>query len=253
MPFPAPVADRKSDPDQRLSPSTCDDGAVLLDLEHDRLLKLNPVGVEIWKLLDAGRTEAEIVRRIAHEYGVDSQRVGDDVQALLRRISELGIEVSTSVLTRASPCQAQPTNQPTFGWYAQDASNPSPKPRATTVLCAFLGLTAFDIVLSFLSFKSLCCRVAKFPVKRQQSPDASVTGFVCVAVDRACVWYPKKALCLQRSAVTTCLLRFHGISARMTIGVRPMPFLAHAWVEVDGSVVNDFPNVKNFYPSLASY
>jgi Transglutaminase-like superfamily/Coenzyme PQQ synthesis protein D (PqqD) len=229
------------------------DGAVVLDLEHDRLLKLNPAGVEIWKLLDAGRTEAEIVKRIAQKYGVDSHRVAGDVQALLRRISELGIEPGTAVLTNASPSHAQSTDQPTFRWYAQDADHPSPKPKPTTVLCALLGLIAFDFILSFRSFKSLCSWVAKFPVKHGQSTDASTTGFVCGAVERACVWYPKKALCLQRSAVTACLLRFHGIPARMTIGVRPMPFLAHAWVEVDGAVVNDFPNVKNFYPSLASY
>jgi hypothetical protein len=77
-----------------VEPTRSDDGAVVLDLEHDRLLKLNPVGVEIWELLRAGGTETQVVAKIAQKYGVDHRRVAGDVRALLRRISELGIEVS---------------------------------------------------------------------------------------------------------------------------------------------------------------
>jgi hypothetical protein len=236
----------------QLKPSQ--DGAVLMDIENDRLLKLNSVGVEIWTLFCSGDSEPKIVEKLVHKYSVDPQRVAEDVRALLRRISELGVDARSSIIAGASSSPSlQPNNQPTFRWYAQDANNPTPKPRATTVFYAFLGLIAFDLILSFRSFKSLCSSVAKFPVRRREHLDAKLTGFVCGAVERACVWYPKKALCLQRSAVTACLLKFHGIAARMTIGVRPMPFMAHAWVEVDGSVINDFPNVKSFYPSLASY
>jgi hypothetical protein len=38
----------------------------------------------------------------------------------------------------------------------------------------------------------------------------------------------------------------------MKIGIRPMPFLAHAWVEVEERVVNDWPGVKNYYQSLVT-
>ncbi len=41
--------------------------------------------------------------------------------------------------------------------------------------------------------------------------------------------------------------------ARFVVGVRPMPFLAHAWVEVAGTVVNDWPRVRQFYPPLGAY
>jgi hypothetical protein len=81
----------------------------------------------------------------------------------------------------------------------------------------------------------------------------TLIGQICTAVEKACVWYPKKALCLQRSAVTTCILRSYGVPAHLVVGVRPMPFLAHAWVEAEGSVVNDFPNVRKFYKMLTAY
>ena len=57
-------------------------------------------------------------------------------------------------------------------------------------------------------------------------------------------WYPKQAMCLQRSAVTTCLLRSAGVQAEMIIGCQRLPFLAHAWVEVDGEVINDKAQVQ---------
>jgi hypothetical protein len=231
---------------------TSQDGGVLFDLEHDRLLKLNSVGVEIWKLFIAGESKPLIVHQIAQRYGVDQERVARDVRALLARIAELQIPLNSSVSTHHLQSSPQARAQPSFSWYGQDPTAVRPKPRTTTLCFALIGLAIFDLILSLFSLKSLCTCVAKWPVRRSPgAPDA--VGRVCGAVDRATVWYPKKALCLQRSAVTTCLLRSHGIPARMILGVRPMPFMAHAWVEVDGSVVNDLPRVKSFYASLTSY
>lgn len=73
---------------------------------------------------------------------------------------------------------------------------------------------------------------------------------VCAAVDLACIWYWKQVRCLQRSAATTCLLRGCGIPARMVIGVQQIPFKAHAWVEVNGRVVNDKPYMREIYTAL---
>jgi hypothetical protein len=66
-------------------------------------------------------------------------------------------------------------------------------------------------------------------------------------VDRAQMYYPKKAMCLQHSAVVTCLLRRRGVPAVMILAAQPFPPKAHASVEVDGQVVNDFTAVQNTY------
>lgn len=52
-------------------------------------------------------------------------------------------------------------------------------------------------------------------------------------------FYWKPVPCLQRSVVTARLLRHHGIEAQVVIGCRAAPFASHAWVEVNGRVVND--------------
>jgi len=74
---------------------------------------------------------------------------------------------------------------------------------------------------------------------------------VCHAVDLAAVFYFKNVRCLQRSAAATILLKKSGIPAEMVIGVQQLPFIAHAWVEVEGTVVNDKPYMSEIYSVLS--
>lgn len=231
---------------------TAQDGGVVLDVEHDRLLKLNPTAAEIWALVTAGEPEPQIVLKIAERYGANQERVTHDVRALLGKIADLAIGTGTSILVGQERPSTKSNAQPSFPWYGQSGSETGPEPKRTTVFWALIGLAAFDLVLWLSSLKFLCFVVRTWPVKRASPACPGAIGKACKAVEKACVWYPKRALCLQRSAVTTCLLRSLGIPAHMTIGVRPMPLLAHAWVEVDGSVVNDWSRVKGFYHSLVS-
>jgi len=57
-------------------------------------------------------------------------------------------------------------------------------------------------------------------------------------------------LCLQRSATAACLLKKCGLAARLVIGAQQLPFKAHAWVEVEGRVVNDKPYMEEMYSVL---
>jgi Transglutaminase-like superfamily len=117
------------------------------------------------------------------------------------------------------------------------------------VMKAYLKLIHFDLCLARGSFSALYDKVRKYPVGRQvPAPDAIER--ICSAVDMACIWYWKEALCLQRSAATACLLKKHGVQAKMVIGAQHMPFKAHAWVEVDGRVVNDKPYTAEMYAVL---
>jgi hypothetical protein len=112
---------------------------------------------------------------------------------------------------------------------------------------ALLGLLAVDLLGLTHNFGKLHRRVSNWPTRsRRQAHVAQV----CHAFNYACVWYPKRVLCLQRSAVLTCLLRGSGIPARMAMGVQSLPFRAHAWVEVDGQPVNERSNVRGIYAIL---
>lgn len=115
-------------------------------------------------------------------------------------------------------------------------------------IAAFLTLLATDGVMRMSGFNALCSLVRRFPVRRSGEADPeALRQALCLEINRAAILYFREVLCLQRSAAVTCFLRWRGIPAEMVIAVQKMPFRAHAWVECDGVVVNDRPEVqKNF-------
>jgi Transglutaminase-like superfamily len=114
---------------------------------------------------------------------------------------------------------------------------------------AFFRLMLFDYFLARGDFKGLNSRVEKFPL-RNKCPAPEAKERIVTAVNNACVWYPKRSLCLQRSAVLTCMLRSYGFPAAMVVGTQRVPFKAHAWVELDGQVVNDKPDMPELYAEI---
>jgi hypothetical protein len=116
--------------------------------------------------------------------------------------------------------------------------------RAALTAQAWVGLLAFDVARP-AGFARVCAWL------RRRRPAARLSGAAAAdivwSVDEACVWYVKRAACLQRSAVATWLLRRHGIAAQLVIGCRPLPFESHAWVEVDGRVINDLPQYQRAF------
>ncbi|WP_191091701.1 lasso peptide biosynthesis B2 protein [Affinibrenneria salicis] len=54
----------------------------------------------------------------------------------------------------------------------------------------------------------------------------------------------KKSNCLSYSFFLASKLNQHGVPAVLVIGVRTQPFYSHAWVELDGVVINDDPKLR---------
>jgi Transglutaminase-like superfamily len=117
------------------------------------------------------------------------------------------------------------------------------------VLNAYLKLVDFDLYLVQGKFGAIYDKVRHYPLAAS-TPNPDALEQICSAVDMACIWYWKEVLCLQRSAATACLLKKYGFPAQMVIGVQQLPFTAHAWVEVDGRVVNDRPYTPEIYAVL---
>ncbi len=113
-------------------------------------------------------------------------------------------------------------------------------------LQAFVQLVRHDIFLWRHDFAALHSKVHLLPVFTRTYADDDIEA-ICRAVAYACIWYPRPVLCLQRSSVAVTLLRRYGIHGEMVIGAQRLPLKAHAWVEVDGRVVNDKPEVQTDY------
>jgi len=116
-------------------------------------------------------------------------------------------------------------------------------------LQAYVQLLLVEPYLRKRDFKGLYERVHRCGMRSAAEEPSCVTK-ICEAMDLACIWYWRHALCLQRSAALTCLLRRHSIAADLVIGAQQMPFRSHAWVEVNGVVVNDKPYVSEVFAVL---
>jgi hypothetical protein len=114
---------------------------------------------------------------------------------------------------------------------------------AWLLLRALCELTRYEAINRLRGFGYIQRQLSRQSAARKISSRASGQSeqSICDAVLLATCLYWKPVLCLQRSVCAVRLLRKHGIAARLVIGYRPVPFFSHAWVEVDGRVVNGSP------------
>jgi len=120
----------------------------------------------------------------------------------------------------------------------------------TTMWRAYRELLNLEYPLFQQNFAAIYERVRNTPV-RVPVRETVTADQICRAVDLASALYFKQARCLQRSAATACLLKKSGFPAEMVVGVQQIPFLAHAWVELHGRVVNDKPYMSEIYRILS--
>jgi len=111
--------------------------------------------------------------------------------------------------------------------------------RTRLTIRAWVELVLYDARIALGGFRSIQRSLKKQRVSAGHP--GQTTGIVCTAVDLAACLYVKPVHCLQRSTVTVRMLRQNGIAASLAIAYRPAPFFAHAYVEVDGRIVNDSP------------
>lgn len=108
---------------------------------------------------------------------------------------------------------------------------------------ALYELACYDVISALRGSTNIHRRLGRPPITSKPTSHELVRT-TCDAVLLAACLYWKPVLCLQRSVCIVRLLRKHGIVARLVIGYRPVPFFSHAWVEVDGRIVNDSPTYQ---------
>lgn len=109
--------------------------------------------------------------------------------------------------------------------------------RWTLIVRAICELALYDIVAMTFGFRGIERRLRRASGRRRR---AEFEPAICEAVLWALSFYWKPVQCLQRAVVTARLLRIYcGDGADVVIGYRPTPFFSHAWVELQGRVIND--------------
>lgn len=247
------------------------DGSVLLSIAEDRVCKLNGVGALTWMILEDvnnGLSLEEIVYALERQfdainaegellYEVPHEQLRTDTDMFLKKMVSMRLlavsrasrgrefySISADVTgTTSAPATADCDS------ISNDAAE-DPRLSRRETFSAFVGLLAFDLLLKFGGFKRLIRRVEHWPTASPPKLDRDICRRVRAMVDRAQMYYPKKAMCLQHSAVVTFLLRRRGVPAEMVLAAQDFPPKAHAWTEVAGEVVSDSPGVKTKYREL---
>jgi hypothetical protein len=121
---------------------------------------------------------------------------------------------------------------------------------APWLITAFVVLAVSNLTLRFLGFAKavrVARRLAGTRVGRLR--DETVVDEACRRVALAGVFFPGRARCLEQSLALYVLLRRRGIPVELRLGVQPYPFNAHAWVELNGTPLNEErETVSQFVP-----
>jgi hypothetical protein len=248
------------------------DGSIVLSIAEDRVCRLNGVGALTWMVMEdipASLTVDEIVRALEQQfeainaegelcYEVSHEQLRCDTELFLRKMASMGLVAVSqdsrgqkfyAVKDDVSATTSAPAPADPFQEIAAEVDQNTRVTKRET-FTAFVGLFAFDLLVKFAGFEALIKRVESWPTAEPRKTDREICRRVRATVDRAQMYYPKKAMCLQHSAVVTCLLRRRGVPAEMVLGARAFPPKAHAWAEVMNEVVSDSPRVKAKYKEL---
>ena len=222
------------------------DGAALLDIRQGLCLSLNPAGAEIWRLLKLRTPLDEIADQLATKFDESRACIVDDIRNFLGDLSQKKLLSEGNENTRIAASKLRSALISCWRTGLHSRSTTGSASRRFLLAKALISLAAFDRMGFSSDFAAMCQFVRDWPTA-PVPPGNEAVNRVCKAVNYACVWYPKRVLCLQRSAVTTCLLRACGVPAQMVMGAQKFPFKAHAWTEVNGSPINERRDVRKVY------
>jgi hypothetical protein len=245
------------------------------------ILEENPEGMSVDELVRALSEQFEAINSEGElRYEVPPEQLREDTARFLKRVTEMNLletvtdsqgqevycikegvsgttaaTVATAVTAKTAKTAPAEESAPADASKASDATplvsaDEDIKPSKRETFAAFIGLLAFDLLLKFRGFQSLIRRVESWPTSEPRSADRETCRRVRAMVDRAQMYYPKKAMCLQHSAVMTCLLRRRGVPAEMVLAAHEFPVRVHAWAEVEGWVVNDLQSVRTKHSEI---
>jgi hypothetical protein len=222
------------------------DGAVLLDIRQGLCLSMTPVGVQIWDFLKLNFSADQITDSLVAKFSVPSQQVSRDVIAFINDLKQKGLLLSSKPTGKQEHLGR--TLALILGGHRmlQRWRPRSDKGVRFLFWKALIALFALDLLHISRQFQRMHDLVQDWTIAPRSAPPNTVER-VCRALNYACVWYPKRVFCLQRSAVATCLLRSCGVQAQMVMGAQKSPFEAHAWTEVNGQPFNESRDVQDIY------
>ncbi|AEA61656.1 lasso peptide biosynthesis B2 protein [Burkholderia gladioli] len=133
-------------------------------------------------------------------------------------------------------------------WSAKNGGVPKLN-NAFSLVPAFVRTIITAIFLKILGthLSSLILLKPLRPPKRRIKSKSPFHLGVIETYKSAAFFSPFKITCLQMSFMIAGHLRQNGVDAKVTIGIRPIPFVAHAWVENGEEIYDEDPCIRDCY------
>lgn len=208
--------------------ATQDGITVILALDRGRYYRLNSVAGHIWKLTEQPTQGAEVVQQLSKLFGA---QVTTDVLASDVARTLTALEAADLVTPSAVPARGRSIARP--------SSSLRRLRRVPSTLYCLLHLVYMQVATRLVGERRLIESVHRLDWQRAGCPGE--LDKVVRATSRAIALCPWPVGCFPRSLSAAAVLRRLGYSARVRIGVVAYPFLAHAWVEVEGVPLNERP------------
>jgi len=188
------------------------DGIAILGVSTGQVFVANRIAADTWNGIVAGKSLEETALKLSSDYGRPAEEVQKDVKDLAVELERHGL------IERLGQTDEQAV-----------------KVRSIEVLWELLR---YDFLMALFGFRRVYRGLKETRVVGTGAADG--VQELLLAIGKACRFYWKPVKCLQGSIAVARVLRKRGIPAEVVIGYRPIPFFSHAWVEVEGRVVNDF-------------
>jgi hypothetical protein len=234
---------------------------VILDMNSGKYFAFDKVGSYLWNLLDDALDGDQIASSLAARYHLDSERATQDVQAFLSKLTLM--KLIEPKLDKAAESDSSTESQSgRKGWTDKSIADSHQRHlesfiRVQTRWRSFLSVDAYltliltDLGLTTLGLQGMWRRFTKSRQKHSstRNPD-TVTNLASIALS-AFKWYRPGIACMHRAFAAYWFLRRHRIPAELCLGVKTCPFSSHAWVEFQGRVLDDSPDVKDRFRVIA--
>jgi hypothetical protein len=232
------------------------DGGVILDLRSGKFCGLNPTGAKIWRALQNSGviTQSSLVEMLQAEFSLQGRDLERHVEQFLGAMARKGLvrKVESGAGREVTP-PAETMQEDSFTATLPISCETSEATSTRVIgMAAFatLGLIVAQAVLKLQGFCSLHRAMRGWPVRKRKRWDRSTIAEVSSAITKASRFCPRRVWCLERAAVTVCLLRWRGLPAKFVIGCQRVPFASHAWAEVFQAPVNEDPATIPLYRAI---
>lgn len=153
--------------------------------------------------------------------------------------------VATDDASRPEPCRHAIASAS-----ALDAADSAKRPPDVTF--AILRITAARLSLKWAGLDPTLARLERRKLRQRPRAERTTLPAIAAAFERCNAIFSPLDQCLPRSIAVAHRLIDLGHVPTFLMGVRAEPFGAHAWVECDGTIVNDrFDTIEPYTPILA--